>query len=159
MFGLFRSPPLRDPRLGELVRSRAHWRGQLALQPSSVIPLVISGTRSEPNAQALALARELPTQFALWRASIEQALFEHYEAYAKALAADELPPHSAAFPSITAANQVWPHVSLVFVSVTPLDSTLTAEFGITTRWDEEHILGARFQAGELLELCGSVLPP
>ena len=105
------------------------------------------------------MAREVPAQFASWRPSIEQALFEHYEPYAEALAAGEVPPESEAFPSIHAANQVWPHVSLVFVSVTPLDGNLTTEFGLTTGWDEEHTLGARFQSGQLLELCGSVLPP
>jgi hypothetical protein len=159
MFGLFNSPPFRDPQLGELVRSRGHWRGQLALKPGTTVSLVLSGTRSEPNPQALAMARELQTQFTSWRPSIEQALFEHYEPYAEALAAGEVPPESEAFLNITAANQVWAHVSLVFVSVTPLDGTLTTEFGLTTGWDEEHTLGARFQSGKLLELCGSVLPP
>jgi hypothetical protein len=147
MFGLFRSPPFRDPHLGELARSRGHWRGSLTLKAASSVPLVLSGTRSEPHAQALALARELPTQFTSWRTPIENALFEHYEPYAEAL------------PRIESPSQVWPHVSLVFVSVTPLDGVLTTEFGYTTRWDEEHTLGARFQSGKLLELCGSVLPP
>ncbi len=105
------------------------------------------------------MARELQTQFTSWRPIIEQALFEHYEPYAEALAAGEVPPESEAFPSITAANRVWAHVSLVFVSVTPMDGTLTTEFGLTTGWDEEHTLGARFQSGKLLEICGSVLPP
>ena len=105
------------------------------------------------------MAREVPVKFASWRPSIERALFEHYEPYAAAVASGEVPPESEAFPSITAANRVWPHVSLVFVSVTPLDGTLTTEFGLTTGWDEEHTLGARFQSGKLLELCGSVLSP
>ncbi len=159
MFGLFRSPPFRDPHLGELARSRGHWRGSLTLKAGSGVPLVLSGTRSEPHAQALALARELPTQFTSWRTTIENALFEHYEPYAGAFAAGELPPPGEAFPRIESPSQVWPHVSLVFVSVTPLDGALTIEFGYTTRWDEEHTLGARFQSGKLLELCGSVLPP
>jgi hypothetical protein len=50
-------------------------------------------------------------------------------------------------------------VSLVFVSVTPLSGLLTTELGYTTAWDDEHTLGARFQSGRFIELCGSVLPP
>jgi len=98
-------------------------------------------------------------QFASWRPAIEKALFEHYGPYAEALAAGELQPPSEAFPSIAAPNQVWPHVSLVFISVTPLDGVLTTELGYTTAWDEEHTLGARFHSGTFIELCGSVLPP
>jgi hypothetical protein len=35
----------------------------------------------------------------------------------------------------------------------------TSELGYTTDWDEEHTLGARFQTGKFIELCGSMLPP
>lgn len=159
MFGLFRSPPYRDPQLGELRRSRGSWRGSLALEAGSSVPLALSGTRSEPDARAVATARELPAQFASWRPALEEALFEHYEPYGEAIAAGELPPPSEEFAILAAPNQVWPHVSLVFVSVTPVDGDLTVELGYATGWDEEHTLGARFQSGKLLELCGSVLPP
>ena len=100
MFGLFRSPPFCDPHLGKLARSRGHWRGSLTPKAGSSVPLVLSGTRSEPHAQALALARELPTQFTSWRTTIKNALFEHYEPYAGALAAGELPPPGEAFPAL-----------------------------------------------------------
>jgi hypothetical protein len=43
--------------------------------------------------------------------------------------------------------------------VMPLSSAFTVEFGFTTEWDEEHTLGARFQEGRLVELCGTVVPP
>jgi hypothetical protein len=158
MFGLFKSPPFRDPQLGELVRSRGHWRGSVTVSAGSTVPLAVSGTRTEPDAQALQAAREVATQFALWRPTIENALFEHYQPYAGALGAGKLPPRSEPFPSLQVPSQVWPHVSLVFVSVTPLDRLLTTELGYTTDWDEEHTLGARFQAGKFVELCGSVLP-
>jgi hypothetical protein len=74
LFGLFKSPPFRDRILGKLVRSRGLWRG----------------TRTEPDAQALAAAREVAQAFVAWRPAIEQALFEHYEPYAEAITADEL---------------------------------------------------------------------
>src|SRR5262245_33842779 len=73
--------------------------------------------------------------------------------------AGELPSPSEALPRIAAPGDVWSHVSLVFVSVTPLSGLLTTELGYTTAWDEEHTLGARFQSGKFIELCGSVLPP
>ncbi len=159
MFGLFSSPQFRDPQLGELARARGHWRGSLTLEAGASVPLALSGTRSAPDAQAVAMARELRTLFPSWRTRIAEALFEHYEPYAESLAADGRPPPSEVFPRISSSSQVWPLVSLVYVSVTPLAGVLTTEFGYTTVWDEEHTLGARFQSGSLFELCGSVLPP
>jgi hypothetical protein len=130
MFGLFGSPPFRDPQLGGLTRSRGHWRGSLSLEAGSTVPLVLSGARSAPDAQAVEIARELPAQFASLRGAIETAVFEHYEPYAEAVEADE--PPDVASPRIAAPSQVWPHVSLVSVSVTPLDGALTVEFAYTT---------------------------
>ena len=159
MFGLFKSPPFHDPKLGELVRSRGLWRGSLTVEAGVSAPLTVSGRRNEPDSQALAAAREVTGAFASWRPAIEQALFEHYEPYAEAVTAGELPSPSEALPRIAAPVDVWPHVSLVFVSVTPLSGLLTTELGYTTAWDEEHTLGARFQSGRFIELCGSVLRP
>lgn len=158
MFNLFKSPAFRDPIQGEFARSRGHWRGSITLEGIGSVPLVLSGTRTEPDAEALAKVRTLASDFTAWRPAIESALFEHYGPYGEALAADELPLHSP-LPSIGAPNEVWPYVSLVFVSVTPLEGMLTHEFGYTTAWDEQHTLGARFQNGKFLELCGSVLFP
>jgi hypothetical protein len=159
VFGLFASPLFRDAQLGAFARSRGHWRGTIGLAAATSVPLILTGTRSAPDSQAVALAREVPARFASWRTQIEKALFEHYEPYAEALAAGESPQASEPFRRIAAPEQVWPYVSLVFVCVTPLVGILTTEFGYTTAWDEEHTLGARFQAGDFLELCGSVLPP
>jgi len=93
-----------------------------------------------------------------WRPAIEQALFEHYEPYGEAVIAGELPAPSEA-RRIAVPGDVWSHVSLVFVSVTPLSGLLTTELGYATAWDDEHTLGARFQSGNFIELCGSVLRP
>jgi Domain of unknown function (DUF6985) len=159
LFGLFKSPPFHDPELGELTRSRGLWRGLLTVEAGVSAPLTLSGTRTEPHVQALAAAREVAQRFASWRPAIEQALFEHYEPYAAMVTAGELPSPSEALLRITAPGDVWSHVSLVFVSVTPLSGLLTTELGYTTSWDDEHTLGARFQSGEFIELCGSVLLP
>ena len=158
MLRFFKTPLFRDAALGEFTRSRGHWRGRLELNGAAV-PLVLVGNRSEPDTPALALARTIATDFAAWRASIETALFEHYQPYADALDPGEQPAPSDPVPSIGASCEVWSHVSLVFASVATLDRALTVELGFTTEWDEEHTLGARFQAGQFIELCGSVLAP
>jgi hypothetical protein len=158
MLSFFKSPSFRDVTLGEFARSRGHWRGTVQLG-DTVVPLVLAGGRSEPDPQALQLARTIAPGFPGWRPAIADALFEHYQPYAEALAAGELPPPSTSFPRIGAPGEVWPHVVLAFASVTPLDRILTIEFGLSTEWDEEHTLGARFRQGRLLELCGSILPP
>jgi len=88
---------------------------------------------------------------------IEAALFEHYEPYADAASTGELPKSVAAIDS---PRDVWANVPLQFVSIEPMvDGVLTTEIAYATEWDEEHLLGARFQAGNFLELCGSVVSP
>ena len=159
MFTIFKSQPFRDPQLGVLVRSRGLWRGSITLAPSVTAPLALWGTRKEPNAQALVSAREAIDSFSSWRTDIEQSLFDYFQPYIEETAADELVDPSEPVPHIATPVEVWPHVSLVFVSVTPLSGVLTTELGYLTKWDEEHTLGARFQSGRFIELCGSVLAP
>ncbi len=159
MFDLFKSPPFRDAKLGEFVRARAHWRGSLSLDANSAAPLVLVGDRSQPDPRALSLARDLPQLSQRLRPAIAQALFEHYQPYAEAVAVGEVPPPAVSVPPIVSPAYVWPHVTLLFASVTRLDGALTAELGYSVAWDDEHTLGARLRDGELLELCGSVLAP
>mgnify|MGYP001298851061 FL=1 len=159
MFGLFKSTPFRDPQLGELVRSRGLWRGALKLASGESVPLALAGDRAQPDAQALALARDVSSQLAVWRPIIESALFEHYAPYAEAFTTGQIESPDEVVPKILAASEVWLHSTLIYVAVTPIDGKLATELGYTTSWDEEHTLGARFQAGEFVELCGSVLPP
>ncbi len=94
-----------------------------------------------------------------WAPAIQSELFEHYRPYAEAIAAGEMPQPDEPFPHLSEASQVWPHVTALFVAVSPLDGTMTVELGYTVAWDEEHTLGARFQQGHFVELNGSVLPP
>ncbi|MGE3649681.1 MAG: hypothetical protein AB7G10_15175 [Reyranellaceae bacterium] len=148
MFSLFKSQPFHDAQLGAFVRSRGLWRGTLSLDAPYPTPLALAGDRSRPDPQALTLARELPATVRLLRPAIEQALFEHYEPYGETAAA-----------AIASPAGIWPHVTLVYVSVTPLGGVLAAELGYRVTWDEEHTLGARVRDGQLLELCGSVLEP
>lgn len=157
MFGLFQSAPFSDPMLGELVRWRGFWRGSIQLESGSA-PLVLAGTRAEPDPMALAVANEVQARLAGWRATIETAMFEHYQPYAQSLAAGEEEARDG-FPGIATPAGVWPHVSLQYIAVLPLSGHLTTELGYTAAWDEEHTLGMRFKGDAFVELCGSVLAP
>jgi hypothetical protein len=158
MLGLFKSAPFIDPQLGELRRSRGAWRGTLALEAASRVPLVLVGSRAAPDPDALRIARLIPVDFPSWRAGIERELFEHLAPYAEAVVAGELVPLTP-LPEIDVPSAVWRHANVEFVQVGPLDGQLTVEIGYRVEWDEEHTLGARFRGGKLVELCGSVLPP
>jgi hypothetical protein len=158
MFGLFKPARVHDAQLGALTRSRGLWRGTISLDSSVGVPLALAGGRAEPDAPALALAREMAAQFPSWRPAIAAALFEHYAPYAEAVTAGELPPDGGV-PAIDTPEQVWHHVAISHVAITPLDGVLTTEIAYHTAWDEEHTLAARFQSGRLVELCGSVLAP
>lgn len=159
MFGLFGTKPFRDLQFGDLARGRGYWRGLISLEDGIELPLILSGGRTEPDPEALANARTVPTQYPSWRAQIASALFEHYEPYADSGASDDGDGSGNAPPVITTPEEVWPHVSLVFVSVAPLGGVLTTELGFNTDWDEEHTVSARFRSGRFHELCGSALVP
>jgi hypothetical protein len=159
MFQLFRSRPYTDPDLGDLVRRRGMWRGRIDLPSAADVPLALIGSRTAPRPEALKIAAQLKQSIADLRPAIARALYEHYSPYAEAVAAGEEPVPMSALPAIEAPADVWRHVSMVFVSVAPLDGHLTAEIGFSTAWDEEHTLGVRFRDGQLIDLCGSVLPP
>ncbi len=158
MFGLFTSPSVSDPQLGELVRTRGHWRGKLRLHADLTVPLVLAGGRAKPDPAALAMAHALPGQQGDRQAIIEQALFDHYVPYADAVAAGES-EDGHALPQMRASHEVWAHVSLTHIAIVPLGAIMTTEFAYAVDWDEEHLLGARFQSNEFIELCGSTTAP
>jgi hypothetical protein len=159
MFGLFKSQEFTDPQLGKFLRSRGLWRGTIPLGSKASLPLVLSGTREAPDAEAMRIACSVGTQFPAWRPAIETALYEHYLPYAEAGATGRLPSAAQAQPRIETPAMVWSHVSEVFVAIMPLDGVLIVEIGYSVTWDEEHTLGARIQGGRFIELCGSVLVP
>lgn len=138
MFG--RSSSFSDPDLGVFERSRGSWRGRIELPPFGATGLVVPGSRSEPDVEALTLARSAADQFDRCRAQIEAALVEHREPYdgGQAIATSLRPG---------------------YVAVIGLDRRLVLEFGYQVPWDDDHTLGARVHDGRLIELCGSVLEP
>ena len=156
MFGFFRTLPVTDAELGVLSHSRARWRGQLVLEGGSV-PLDIAGGRDAPDPQALALARGLPAAWSRHRDALAQALMAHYAPYQEAIAAGEEDPPIDPLPVVVRPSDVWPFVKLLSASVAPIDRKLVAEVALATAWDDEHTLGARFDASSFLELNGSIL--
>jgi hypothetical protein len=158
MFGMFGTAPVDDPQLGELRRKRGMWRGTIVLGAARV-PLVLSGSHKAPDSSALEIARTISASYDGWRPTIAQEMLAHYSPYAQAVEAGEAEPPPDGLPSIDTAAEVWPYTSLEYVLVAPLDGQLTVEIGYRVDWDEEHTLGARFRAGRLVELSGSVLAP
>lgn len=156
MFSLFSSPSYFDQELGELKRSRGMWRGQIGLMGQHY-PLILSGTRKSPESDAISTAKLALQSYPDWCRAIEQALFEHYEPYAEALASEET--GSASQLKINRAADVWAYVEIEYVAVYYLANKLATEIAYRTEWDEEHTVAARLQDGELIELCGSVLRP
>jgi len=159
VFGLFASPLISDPDFGELKRSRGMWRGRISFSGQTVSPLILAGPKSAPDPIALKLAKSIAGQYPSWQAVIEKELIEHLAPYAEAVVSEALPAPDETLPVITKPSDVWPHVAIESVAVAPLDGKLTIEFGYRVTWDEEHTLGARFQDGRFVELCGSVLCP
>ena len=84
--GLFRPMVYRDPDLGNLVRRRGVWRGQLALPHHGPAPLQVVGGWSRPPETRLHLARGLGSRYDELRPAIARALFAHYEPYAESVA-------------------------------------------------------------------------
>jgi hypothetical protein len=159
MLGIFGSPPHADPVLGQLRRSRGHWRGAMGLAGGADIPLIVAGSRAGPDAAARGLATAATALWSSQRASIERAVFEHVVPYLEAIPAGEADDRERVLPQVESAAAIGPHIAVRYVAVIPLDGSLVTEFGLNVPWDEEHTLGARFRDGRLLELCGSVLAP
>lgn len=158
MLGLFKPPLFSDNQLGELCRKADFWRGTVRLGGVSV-PLVVHGPRLSPDPQALEIARTVASSYLDWHVFIAASLFEHYAPYAEALAAAEVKQPAERLPRIARPGEVWPHTSVAFAAVVPLEGGLGVEIGYRVAWDEDHTLGARLRNGRLIELSGSVLPP
>ena len=157
MFGLFSSAAVSDPMLGDLKFQRGRWRGLVQLEGAS-LPLAISGNRKAPDESSLAAARNLSSAFAAVRQQVQAALLEHYQPYVEAVASGDLPPSVEGIVEVGAPSDVWRHVFAKFVSIGPLSGQLVTQLGMAVAWDEEHLLGARFDQNRLIELCGSTVP-
>lgn len=156
MFGLFKSRKISDTHFGELSRSCGFWRSTIKLGSCADVPLAVAGPKDGPDTSALAEAHQVVSLFPEWQPIIEQALFEHFEPYFEAIAAGEYPVSN--LQNINSPKDVLTRAKLQFVAIGPIGGTMTTELGYEAEWDEEHLLGVRFQAGKFVELCGSTVP-
>ncbi len=145
MFRLFRPTQFCDPTLGPLERARGRWRGKV-LVDGKQLPLALVGGRDQPDAEALAVAKQLPIIWRSCQESVKRSLVEHLEPYLEALGED------------ARATDLWQFVALISASVVPLGGKLVAEIALSSSWDEEHVLGARFDGPKFVELNGSIVP-
>jgi hypothetical protein len=119
-------------------------------------PLEATTDSKAPDESALSAARSFSTAFAALRPQIETAPFEHYQLYAEAVASGDLPPPAEGIVQVQAPGDVWRHVVSKFVAIEPMSGPLVTELGVA--WNDEHILGARFDQNRFIELCGSTVP-
>ncbi len=156
MSGLFASPHFDDAVIGRLKRSGGIWWGTLEVGETPNVPVNLFGSGREPDATALEAARQISAMFDGWRPSIQQALFDHYIPYGEAIAAEDRSAQRAQMSALQKPEQVWNQVTLQSVAVVKMGGILTTELVYAAAWDDDHMLGARFQSGSLVELCGSV---
>jgi hypothetical protein len=154
----FKAPSFQDPALGQLVRTRGQWRAAIALGGTTPTPLALFGTAHEPDAAGIAAARQIQGAMDGWRPAIEQALHEHLAPYRAAISDEPASEQRTALMSIERPDQVWAHVSLKSAAIIRMSGGVTTELAYAVAWDEDHTLGARFQSGSLVELCGSIVP-
>jgi hypothetical protein len=157
MFGFFKARKYSDIELGELSLEKGYWRGVIVLDPCGEIPLAIAGNKDGPDAQALAEAYRLRSNFPEWGLDIAQALLDHLEPYAQAIEAGEYPEAPERLRHIKSPSAALSSAKLQCITVDRIGGVMMTELGYDTEWDEEHTLGIRFQGGKFIELCGSIL--
>lgn len=143
MAGWTRTRQYEDPTLGTFTRRRDGWYGQVRLDPSGVVPLVVPGSRHEPDADARALAGTVQREFDLHVVSITEALRNH----------------RTAATGVGAGGLDIGGTQPTYVRVIVLDGSPTIEIGYRVDWDDDHTLGALLRNGRLVEFNGSVLEP
>lgn len=156
MAGLFGARHFDDPVIGRLKRSGGMWRGALSVGETPGVPVTMFGSGREPDAAALDAARQVGASFDAWRPSIQQALFDHYAPYAEATPEGDRSERGMRPPVLRTPEEVWRQVSLQSIAVAKMGGIVTTELVYAASWDEDHLLGARFQSGSLVELCASV---
>jgi hypothetical protein len=154
MFGLFKSEPCRDARLGELRRQGRYWRGTLKLPPWGTFRLVLAGTRQAPDLLCLELAKELPNRFLALRPKIQDGMFEHYAPDKETIDAHQ--EAGGLFPSVWSPGVVWQYSTPAHVLIESREGVPILEIAFRVAWDEEHTIRARFRDWQFIELNGSV---
>lgn len=156
MLGLFGARPFVDNKLGTFHRKGGYWKGVIRLQTQEDTPLLLSGTATAPDADLLALARDLSSQLDALRLPVQKVLFEHYEPYRDSWKRGEIPELTESFPDIQSEADVWLYVSVVHILIEPVERVPTIEIGYSVTWDKEHTVGARIRDWKPVNFNGSV---
>ena len=135
-------------------RVRGFWRGTIDLPPHGSLILLVAGSRKGPTPSVIDAAQELPSNYDQCRASLAEALFDHYLPYIDIR--DAVTEIEGPFPDIDSAEEVWPHVHPLYVLVRRGNERPVTEIALSVEWDPEHTLGARLVGADFSELCSSV---
>ena len=149
-FDSIRTGPKTHMALGGLVAHKGRWRGHIDLEGTRAL-LFLPGSRSGPDPLAIETANKIGDWWIRSRPDVERELFEHFDASREA----EVPD----LPDIKAAGDVWAHVTVRSVEITPYDSMNEIQVALGTAWDQEHTLGALIHDGDFVDLNGSILEP
>jgi hypothetical protein len=152
MFNFFKPKTWQHPILGRLVRRSGYWQGQIRILPDLELPLYLTGSRHEPNVQAISLIGELAPRFSMIAEAVGPELLQHMD-----LSREH---HPELWSEISTGDQAWAATAPPeYVVIHFIGRKLVVEVGLRTLWDEEHTLGARFHNWQLMELNSSVLRP
>ena len=152
LLDFLRSPqPREHAELGPLRYKGGRWRGTIALEQGTRIPLFIPGSRDGPNPEGLKMAETATTWWTQARPEIERELYEHYT--------NGRDDETSEMPELREQREVWAHVAPTSVEIRPFRSLDEMQVAIRTAWDEEHTLGALICDGRLVGLNGSILEP
>jgi hypothetical protein len=133
------------------------WRGTIHLA-SEPVNLALSGGPRQPDNAALAAACAIPELLDEWRVSIKQELLQHYEIRLEDYGRRD-PRRRTPLPITIESRDLWKHVRLLFIAISPRDDRMTTELGYKAGWDPTHILGARFVGREFVELDDNAISP
>jgi hypothetical protein len=149
----FRPPPVNDPALGVLHRSRGKWRGQITLPASPAAELLVPGPRSGPDARAVALVAELIRSYPELRPTIELRIREHYRPYWDAI--QRHGTGGSGSPRLQAPGDVWAEVLHMSVDVAPYATPNEILISYGLAWNEpRHVVGAWIRDGQLIGFLG-----
>ena len=154
----FKSPSFQDPVPDQLVRARGQWRGTIALEGAAPTPIALFCTAREPDAAGIVAARQIQGSMDGWRPAIEQALHGHLAPFREAISNEPACEQRTTRMSIKRPGEVRVHVSLQSAAIIGMSGGVTTELAYAVAWDDDHVLGARFQSGSPVTFCGSIVP-
>jgi hypothetical protein len=151
LLDFLRPPPRPHAELGPLQHKGGRWRGTIALEKGTRIPLFIPGSRAGPDPEGIKVAEQASAWWTQARSDVERELYDHYSAGRDDPTADSL--------ELRDSSDVWTHAVPTSVEVKPFRLLDEIQVAIRVAWDDEHTLGAMIRDARLVGLNGSILEP